>query len=123
MDSPVRALTVADYLRLLSGMFWRPETSSCTVLASTVLGQEQGVTERKILTGDETGGPIGWWRWTEMFVFGWGKEVLRSSNRDRYFKNLNVEKRLGPVLDFSNSDINWHLSKWSKVWAWAILAL
>ena len=34
---------------------------------------------------------IGWWRRTEMCVFGWGKEVLRLSNRDRYFKNLSVE--------------------------------
>jgi hypothetical protein len=33
-----------------------------------------------------------------MFVFGWGKEVLRSSNRDRYFKNLSFENDWDPLL-------------------------
>src|SRR5262245_33467279 len=42
-----------------------------------------------------------------MFVFGWGKEVLRSSNRDRYFKNLRFENHWDPFLisDFRSSQI------------------
>jgi len=53
-----------------------------------------------------------------MFVFGWGKEVLRSSNRDRYFKNLSFENDWDPFLisDFQVRGLrSWHSSKWSKV--------
>jgi hypothetical protein len=35
-----------------------------------------------------------------MFVFGWGKEVLRSSNWDRYFNDIDLENDRDPLFDF-----------------------
>ena len=71
------------------------------------VGEEQAVNSEKnsyraLNFREVNRGPdfIGWWRRTEMFVFGWGKEVLRSSNRDRYFSDIYFENDWDPLFDF-----------------------